>query len=99
MFESPQAIIFVDCPPFNCVSFLLASNTVVLYWAFSESILSGILIMNHHLFDKFLDLLKLRVMFVQFILEIISILLVVIYQSFHNEQLGIQLVVRIYLYN
>ena len=36
-----MAPIFVEFPPSNCGAYLLASTTVVGYWAFGETIFSG----------------------------------------------------------
>ena len=58
-----------------------------------------ILVLNHHLFEKCVDLGEFRVIFSQCRLEIISILFVGIYQSFYGEQLAIQLSFRIYVFH
>ena len=40
MFEIPHATIFVECPPFNGGALLLTGTTVVVSWAFGESLFS-----------------------------------------------------------
>ena len=55
------------------------------------------LILNHHLFDKFLDLGNFRVMLVNLLLDLIFILIVKVYQILRDEQLVIQLVVHLVL--
>ena len=41
MFESPYATIFVEFPPSNGGAFFVSGTTLLGYWAFGESFLSG----------------------------------------------------------
>ena len=53
--------------------------------------------MYHYMFDNYLDLGKLRLVFLWFILKLVSIFIVGINQSLYGKQLVIQLVFRIVL--
>ena len=51
--------------------------------------------MNYHLFDKCLDISQIRVIFVKFLLELISDLLVDTHQNLYTNELVFQLFIHI----
>ena len=97
MFEIPHATNFHRISTFQWWRLIFSRDhsvsILVLWWLYI--VWWVMLILNHPLFKKFLGIGRFRVIYIQCLLNICSMLLVDIYWRSHDKQLFIQLVVHI----
>ena len=98
MSESPHSTNFFRISTFQCWILLVIwyhSVRILVFW-WVHTFWWGILILNHSLFKNCLYISKFIVLFLQCLFDIISLLLVIIYQRLHDEDLVIQIVVQFF---